>query len=174
MADPFIGEIRPFPYNFAPRGWAVCDGQLLPISQYTALFSILGARYGGNGVTTFGLPNLSGRVAVGAGQGDGLTPRSLGSMGGEEAVALTEAELPTHTHEMQAATSRGSVPGPQPDAIFNLSSGADVYSAAAPTAPMWNLSLGPATGGGQPHSNLMPFTAVTFCIALEGEFPPRQ
>ncbi len=173
MADPFIGEIRPFAFNFAPRGWATCDGQLMIITQNTALFSLLGVRYGGDGKTTFGLPNLKARVAVGAGAGPGLTPRSLGDVDGVETVTLMRSQIPVHKHELGAAGSRGPVNTPSTSAVLNTSAGSPAYSTAAPTTPLSDTALSTAEGHSQPHENLMPYLSVNFCIALSGIYPQR-
>lgn len=173
MADPFIGEIRPFAFDFAPRGWAHCNGQLMPISQNVALFSIISATFGGDGKTTFGLPNLQGRVAVGAGAGPGLTPRPLGEIGGSDTVSLTKDQIPVHRHEMRAAGVRSADQTPGASTVLNLSLGGPAYSTAAPTTPLSDTSLSSAPGHSQPHNNLMPYLTVNFCIALEGHYPQR-
>ncbi len=173
MADPFIAEIRIFPFNFAPRGWAWCNGQLLPIRQNTALFALLGTTYGGDGRSTFGLPNLQGRAAVQPGQGAGLSLHHLGQKGGTETVTLLESEMPVHPHGLQASPDPGDNTVPGPTVSLAGSVGGSVYAdgtvppaAAAPTA------LAP-TGGGQPHNNVQPYLTLFFCIALQGIFPPR-
>ncbi len=173
MADPFIGEVRPFAFDFTPRGWAACDGQLMLITQNVALYSILGATYGGDGKTTFGLPNLMGRVVVGAGAAPGLTPRALGEAGGANAVTLLRSQVPTHRHEMKAAAGRTPNRSPDPSSVLNVSGGGSAYAATTPTTPMSDTMLSTAEGHSQPHENRMPYLAVTFCIALEGVFPPR-
>lgn len=171
MADPFIAEIRIFPFNFAPKGWAFCDGQILPISQNTALFSLLGTTYGGDGESTFALPNLQGRTPVGHGQGPGLSVRDLGERGGTETVTLLNSEIPTHTHTLTAST--GDATQSTPDAAL-LATGITVgmYAPPGPT-----VTLAPTTmsspGAGQPHENAMPSLVFYFCIALQGVFPPR-
>jgi microcystin-dependent protein len=180
--DPFIGEIRMFPFNFAPVGWAMCNGQLLPISQNTALFSILGTTYGGNGTSNFALPNLQGIVPLGFGNGPGLQPRVLGETAGETAVQLTLANLAPHTHTLSASTSPGTstvsnghqlgvakTSGKGTPTVVNLYSakGANATTGLARTA----ISV---VGGGQPHNNLMPYLVLNFCIAMQGIFPPRS
>lgn len=172
MADPFISEIRPFAFNFAPRNWAMCNGQLMPIPQNTALFSLLGTTYGGDGRTTFALPNLQGRIAVGAGAGQGLTPRQLGESGGAESVVLTQSEIPAHRHEMKAAVSRSSIDMPD-GAVLSTSTGANAYSTSVPTSPLSQTSISTVEGHHQPHENRMPYITVNFCIALYGIFPQR-
>jgi len=168
--EPFIGEIRMFAGNFAPRGWAKCEGQLLAINQYNALFSILGTRYGGDGHTTFALPDLRGRVAIGSGTGPGLTPRSLSQRSGSETNMLTVANLPAHNHSINAVTADGntSVPG------GNLPAGTKLldkeYSDATATTTM-NATMVSSTGGGQAVNNMQPYLTVTYIIALQGIYP---
>lgn len=172
MADPFVAEIRIFPFNFAPRGWAFCDGQLLPLSQNTALFSLLGTTYGGNGKSNFALPDLQGRAAMAPGQGPGLSLRDLGESGGSETVTLLESEIPTHTHGLRGNNFLGDSPQPggnTPARYVNNAYHTDTASNLADMAPE---ALAPA-GGGAPHNNLMPYLTMHFCIALQGVFPPR-
>jgi microcystin-dependent protein len=176
MSDPFLGEIRPFPFNFAPRGWAFCNGQILSISQNTALFSLLGTFYGGNGQTTFGVPNLQGRAPLHQGQGPGLSEHFIGEPGGEAAVTLTGSELPAHPHAARCS----SVPGLQPGPVNNVWSPLParptpppVYSDAGPNVAMNPGALAQA-GGSQPHNNLSPYLGLNFCICLEGIFPARN
>jgi microcystin-dependent protein len=174
MADPFVAEIRIFPFNFAPKGWAWCDGQLLPLSQNTALFSLLGTTYGGNGKSNFALPDLQGRAPMHPGQGPGLSLHDLGETGGSETVTLLESEIPAHSHAMRVGVqdnADNAVPGPSK--ILGKSAGAFAY--VAPTPPLVFMSdqtLAPA-GGDQPHNNLQPYLTFYFCIALQGVFPPR-
>ncbi|MDB5174980.1 MAG: Tail Collar domain protein [Phycisphaerales bacterium] len=171
MSDPFVGEIRMVGFNFAPRGWAFCNGQILNISQNTALFSLLGTMYGGNGVTNFALPNLQGQAAMHFGQGPGLSSRSLGESGGEAAVALISQQLPGHNHNANAdALSGGSAP---PSGQWGTSPTMRVYGSGAPNVAMNAASLS-ATGGSQPHNNWPPYLAVNFVIALQGIFPARS
>ncbi|MFQ6171954.1 phage tail protein [Oryzobacter sp. R7] len=174
MTDPFIAEIRLFPFNFAPRGWAFCDGQLLPISQNTALFSLLGTFYGGNGTSTFALPDLQGCVPVHPGQGPGLSDRVLGETGGSSAVTLLESEVPVHTHALAASAAAAFARSPSGELFANQSGGVNSYAApgGAPAALLAAASLGPS-GGNQPHNNLAPYLVVNFCIALQGIYPPR-
>jgi microcystin-dependent protein len=172
MADPFVAEIRIFPFNFAPRGWAWCDGQLLPLSQNTALFSLLGTTYGGNGKSNFALPDLQGRAPMHPGQGPGLSLHDLGEQGGAETETLLESEMPAHTHSLRAnLIDVADTNVPSPAASFALSSGGTLYQAAS------NVQLAPEAltpaGGGQPHNNMMPYLTYYFNIALQGVFPPR-
>lgn len=169
MADPFVAEIRIFPFNFAPKGWAWCDGQLLPLSQNTALFSLLGTTYGGNGKSNFALPDLQGRSPMHPGQGPGLSLHDLGETGGSQTVTLLESEIPSHAHSLNGVNDSGlqSAPG----AAFMAR--ANTYSSA--TTPLTALSLNAVlpAGGGAPHNNLQPYLTFYFCIALQGVFPPR-
>jgi microcystin-dependent protein len=169
MSDPFVAEIRMFAGTFAPRGWALCNGALLPISQNTALFSLLGTTYGGDGKSTFGLPDLQGAAPMFHGQGPGLSPRDIGETGGSQTVALLASEVPPHGHSLGASGNDADVaspvnasPGLTPSAAYR----SDTDAAAAASA------LDPV-GGGQPHPNQQPFLAVTFIIALQGVFPGR-
>lgn len=170
--DPYIGEIRMFGGNFAPRGWAFCNGQILSIAQNTALFSLLGTTYGGNGQTTFALPNLQGRIPLHAGQGPGLTPRSLGEESGSPTVTLITNEMPLHGHSMSANQAPGNNPSPENN-YWAMSSRRDTpYANNADTA-MSPQAVAPA-GNGQPHDNMQPYLAVSYIIALQGIYPPRS
>jgi len=172
MADPFVAEIRIFPFNFAPTGWAFCNGQLLPISQNTALFSLLGTTYGGDGKSTFALPDLQGSVPMHPGQGPGLSLHDLGEQGGSETVTLLQSEIPLHSHQMRAATQDpANVKLVNPTASFALSQGGTLYQDTG-NAQLAPEALSPG-GGGLPHNNLMPYLTLNFCIALQGVFPPR-
>lgn len=171
MSDPFVAEIRIFPFNFPPVGWAFCDGQLLPISQNTALFSLLGTTYGGDGKSTFALPNLQGMVAVQSGQGQGLSLRDLGEVGGSETVTLLESEIPAHAHGLRVSPDDGDLSNPSPTRALARSSGGFAYD-AAPNASMSPAAMGTA-GGSFPHNNLQPYLVLSYCIALQGVFPPR-
>jgi microcystin-dependent protein len=176
MSTPFVAEIRIFPLNFAPAGWALCNGQILPLSQNTALFSLLGTTYGGDGKSNFALPNLQGSAPMHPGQGPGLTLlHDLGEAGGSDTVSLLESEMPSHTHTMQAYAGRGTnVKTPTSAVVLAESQGNVVYDAST-TPPLTAMSanmLGPA-GGGQPHNNLMPYLTLNFCIALQGVYPAR-
>ena len=170
MADPFVAEIRIFPFNFAPRGWAFCNGQLLPISQNTALFSLLGTTYGGDGKSTFALPDLQGRAPMHPGQGPGLSLHNLGETGGSETVTLLQSEIPAHSHGMQGDEDDASFKTPQ-NMLFGAGNQMYLTSASA-NATLAPEALSPA-GGGQPHNNLMPYLTFNFCIALQGVFPAR-
>lgn len=176
MADPFLGEIRMFAGNFAPRGWAFCAGQILSISQNTALFSLLGTTYGGNGQTTFALPDLRGRAPVSSGQGPGLSNYNLGEMAGSESVTLLTSQMPAHTHAANASTQPGSASSP---ANGVCASGVDSQGGsvngyvAAPNTTMAPQAIG-AAGGSQPHENRPPFLCVNFIIALQGIYPSRN
>jgi microcystin-dependent protein len=172
MADPFVAEIRIFPFNFAPKGWAWCNGQLLPISQNTALFSLLGTTYGGDGKSTFALPDLEGRAPMHPGQGPGLSLHDLGETGGSETVTLLEAEIPVHTHTVRASNQTADIQEPTVNATVAKASSATPFAASGTLAMMAAESLAPA-GGDQPHNNMMPYLTFYFCIALQGVFPPR-
>ena len=172
MADPFVAEIRIFPFNFAPTGWALCDGQILPLSQNTALFSLLGTTYGGDGKSTFALPDLQGRAPMHPGQGKGLSLYDLGQQGGTDNVTLLESELPLHPHQLRGNTlDTADTNVPSPNAAFALSSGGTLYQTAM-NAQLAPEALAPA-GGSLPHNNMQPYLTLTFCIALQGVFPPR-
>ena len=175
MADPFVAEIRIFPFTFAPKGWAFCNGQLLPISQNTALFSLCGTYYGGDGKSTFALPNLQGQAPLGTGQGPGLSDRFLGESGGTETVTLLESEMPVHTHTARAVTDFATVQAPGPDRALARSQNGNAYQTDTATslAVMSPNALAPA-GGSFPHNNLQPYLTLHFCIALQGVFPPRS
>jgi len=173
MADPFVAEIRIFPFNFAPRGWAFCNGQLMPISQNTALFSLLGTTYGGDGKSNFALPDLQGRAPMHPGQGPGLSLHDLGETGGSETVTLLESEIPAHTHAMMASTQPGEDPTPGPAEALARSVGASLYQTTTNAfLPMSPNAIAPV-GGSLPHNNMMPYLTLNFCIALQGVFPPR-
>lgn len=174
MAQPFLAEIRMFGGNFAPRGNAFCNGQILSIAQNTALFSLLGTAYGGNGQTTFALPDLRGRTPIGAGQGPGLSPVSLGETSGSESVTLIATEMPAHTHAPQGASTGGTTTDPS-GAVWSASIGGrsppPLYTGAANLVTMDPAGF---AGGSQPHPNMQPYLAISFIIALEGVFPPRN
>ena len=179
MTAPFVGEIRLFGFNYPPRGYALASGQLLPIQQNTALFSILGTTYGGNGTSNFALPNLNGIAAMGNGNGPGLTPRVLGEMLGETTVTLLSTEMPTHTHLVNTAVVATITPAqlnnvPNATALMSFSGPNGAYGeTATPAVPMSPLAVGSA-GGGQPHSNQQPYLTLNYCIALQGIFPSRN
>lgn len=172
--ESYIGEISLYAFNFAPKGEALCQGQILSIAQNTALFSLLGTYYGGNGQTTFGLPNLMGRVAVGMGSGPGLTPRTIGEMGGSETVSLTVAEMPMHNHFINASGDSGL------DTPINNFIGAVTNSeretfngfSGSPSGQMNPNAIGVA-GGSQPHNNMQPFLVLNYSISLQGIYPSR-
>jgi microcystin-dependent protein len=173
MADQFVGEIRVFPFNFAPLGWAMCDGQLMAISQNTALFSLLGTQFGGNGTSNFALPNLQGSVPLDAGFGAGLSQRVIGEVGGSPTVTLTVSEIPTHSHSVACATTSNATSpanavfggaGRGKPSAYALSSGTKVNMSASAVAQ---------AGGSRPHDNMQPYLVLNFCIALQGIFPAR-
>jgi len=172
VSEPFLGEIRLFGFNFAPEGWALCNGQLLPISQNTALFSLLGTTYGGDGTTTFALPNLQSRVPVHQGQGTGLSSYAQGQAGGTETVTLAAAQMPGHTHPVKA--SSGAADSGQPGGRALARSASHIYTAKPDTSTVMNADMLGDAGGSQPHENIQPYLAVNFCIALAGIFPARN
>ncbi|MBN1668459.1 MAG: phage tail protein [Anaerolineales bacterium] len=169
MSEPFVGEIKMFAGNFAPNGWAFCDGQLLAVSQNDALFSLLGTIYGGDGQTTFGLPDLRGRVPIHMGTGPGLSQRSIGTKAGSEQVTLNVNQLPSHSHAFSGTDSLATSPNPAGN-VLAKSTGVDLYFADAPSVALANTALS-STGGSQAHTNLMPFQCVNFIIALFGIYP---
>lgn len=170
MSEPFIAEIRIFAGNFAPRSWAFCNGQLLPVSQNTALFSLIGTTYGGDGKTTTALPNLQGRAPMHPGRGPGLTDRRLGQRGGVEMVTLTEAQMPNHTHSLMAEDDET---GEDNDPNNATLAKAGIYGAASSLVDMSETSL-TAAGGSQPHNNMQPYLTINFIIALQGLYPSRS
>lgn len=174
MADPFVAEIRMFPFNFAPKGWAFCNGQLMPISQNTALFSLLGTTYGGDGKSTFALPDLQGNVPMQPGQGPGLSLRDLGEQGGVESVTLLSSEIPMHTHTLRADTlDFADLSAPGPTRTLAISAGVAAYQPNAVGLEMMSPNALSPAGGSLPHNNMQPYLTVNFCIALQGIFPPR-
>lgn len=176
MADPFVAEIRIFPFNFAPKGWAWCDGQLMPLSQNTALFSLLGTTYGGDGKSNFALPDLQGRAPMHPGQGPGLSLHDLGESGGSETVSLLESEIPAHSHTLRSSAEDADADNPAPTNTTGGSAGVSLYL-GAPNQVVVSSQLSPnalaPAGGDQPHNNMMPYLTFFFCIALQGVFPPR-
>ncbi len=170
--EPFLGEIRYVAFNFAPQGWALCNGQILPINQNQALFSLLGTNFGGDGVTTFALPDLRGRVPVATGQGVGLTNRNIGEQGGKESVALTVAQLPAHRHPIHASSGAGNSTAPASNVLANGSSTA-IYSTHPPDVELQSKAT-TSVGQNQPHENMQPFLGMTCIIALAGIFPSRN
>jgi microcystin-dependent protein len=174
MADPFVAEIRVFPFNFAPKGWAWCDGQLLPLSQNTALFSLLGTTYGGNGKSNFALPDMQGNSPMHPGQGPGLSLHDLGETGGSQTVTLIESELPAHTHSINAANFPGEIQAPTANTALARSHGGNAYQTTTnQNIVLMNPAALPPAGGDQPHNNMMPYLTLNFNIALQGVFPPR-
>jgi microcystin-dependent protein len=171
MSNPFVGEIRLFGGNFAPAGWAFCNGQLLSIAENETLFNLIGTTYGGDGQSTFALPDLRGRVPVHAGQGPGLSNYILGQSGGAEDVTLTADQIPAHSHVPQASAGAGGQASPAGNVWANSTN--LPYSPNAPTAAMAAAAVGPA-GGNQPHDNMVPFVAVSFIISLFGVFPTQN
>jgi microcystin-dependent protein len=175
--DPFVAEIRIVPFNFAPKGWAFCDGQILPLSQNTALFALLGTTYGGDGKSTFALPDLQDSAAMHPGQGPGLSLRDLGEIGGEQYVTLLESEMPAHSHTMNATTSPSTTTLPAANTSLGRSVGGSFYKANTPTVygPLVQMAPQalPPAGGSLPHNNLQPYLTLNYIIALQGVFPPR-
>jgi microcystin-dependent protein len=174
MADPFVAEIRIFPFTFAPKGWAFCDGQLIPISQNTALFALLGTTYGGDGKSTFALPDLQGSVPMHPGQGSGLSLHDLGETGGSETVTLLASEMPLHNHIMNGRPTVAATPQSTPVGFAPSRSNSRPYSPSnvQPSGQM-NFTATLPTGGSLPHSNMMPYLTLNFCIAMQGVFPQR-
>jgi microcystin-dependent protein len=173
MADPFVAEIRIFPFKFAPKGWAFCDGQILPISQNTALFSLLGTTYGGNGQSTFALPDLQGNAPMHPGQGQGLSLRDLGEVSGADSVTLLVSEIPLHPHTLQAFATPADLKEPQAGAVLTRNQNGAIYNTTISNfVTMAPQALTP-TGGSLPHNNMQPYLTLSFCIALQGVFPPR-
>jgi microcystin-dependent protein len=174
MTDPFVAEIRIVPLNFPPKGWAFCDGQLLPLSQNTALFSLLGTTNGGDGKSNFALPDLQGRAPMHPGQGPGLSQRFLGETSGSDTVSLLESEIQAHPHTLRGSSDDGDLKAPTGTRSIARSIGGKAYqTSTAGLAPAAIEALARA-GGDQPHNNLMPYLTLNFCIALQGIFPPRQ
>jgi microcystin-dependent protein len=177
MSDQFVAEIRIFPFNFAPRGWAFCNGQILPISQNTALFALLGTTYGGNGTSNFALPNMQGNAPMHPGQGPGLSLHDLGETSGSASVTLLQSEMPQHFHSLMAVNgpppANAGTPGP--GVALARSSGGMAYKQPplGGVGPMSASAIG-STGGNQPHNNMQPYLTLNFCIALQGIFPPRS
>ncbi len=174
MADPFVAEIRIFPFNFAPKGWAFCDGQLMPLSQNTALFSLVGTMYGGDGKSNFALPDMQGSAPMFWGQGPGLSLHDEGEMSGSETVTLLESEMPAHSHALMASTEDGVQGSLTPGTTIANSIGGKLYqtNTSSNLVSMSPSALAPA-GGDQPHNNMQPYLTLNFCIALQGVFPPR-
>ena len=169
--DPFVAEIRIFPFNFAPKGWAFCDGQLLPLSQNTALFSLLGTTYGGDGKSNFALPNMQGNAPMHPGQGPGLSLHDLGETGGSDTVSLLESEIPSHSHPLSVSAADGISTSPVNN-MFAQGAGVSIWSVGATNTQFSDQAIAPA-GGDQPHNNMQPYLTLNFCIALQGVYPPR-
>jgi microcystin-dependent protein len=182
MSDQFVAEIRPFACNFAPSGWALCNGQLLSITQFSALFSLLGTNFGGDGTRTFGLPNLQGAVALSFGQGPGLSNYVLGETGGQTSITLQPNQLGAHTHPLTGTTVQATSTSPSGLGFAKgrytqgtTSKPLNAYSSQPANATMNTLALSPAgSTTPAPHNNMMPYLVINFCIALQGEFPPRS
>jgi microcystin-dependent protein len=174
MADPFVAEIRIFGFNFAPTGWATCDGQLLPISQNTALFSLLGTTYGGDGKSNFALPDLAGSAPMHPGASAGGSEHFLGEQAGSPEVTVLSSEMPIHNHNILASTEFGALKAPSPSEFLGRSKAGTIYqSNTANNLALMNVQALSLAGGSLPHNNLQPYLALTFCIALQGVFPPR-
>ena len=173
MSEPFYGEVKMFGCNFAPQGWALCNGQVLQIQQNTGLFSLLGTFYGGDGRTTFGLPDFQGRCAIGVGQGPGLTNHEVGEVGGEASHSLTVPELPAHSHPITATSDSATSAQPGGGRLAKAVSAGFAYGTGGSPVEMSTAAVAPSTGFGAPHSNLQPYLTLTFCIALQGIFPQR-
>jgi len=174
MSDQFVAEIRIFPFNFPPTGWAFCDGQLMPISQNTALFSLLGTTYGGDGKSTFALPDMQGNAPMQPGQGQGLSLRDLGEMSGVESITLLQSEMPVHSHVIRANSNEADNAAPTPALVLARSKNGFAYQSTtnANLVAMAPQALALA-GGGLPHNNMQPYLTLNFCIALQGIFPQR-
>ena len=170
--DPFVAEIRIFPFTFPPKGWAFCNGQLMVITQNTALFSLLGTIYGGDGKSTYALPDLQGSAAMGPGEGTGLSIRSLGQIGGSEAVTLLQSEIPFHNHSLRASSDPANVIQATNSTTYSRSAGGSAYKSGPLNTQMALQTIAPA-GGSLPHNNMQPYLTLNFCIALQGVFPPR-
>jgi microcystin-dependent protein len=174
--DPFVAEIRIFPFNFAPKGWAWCDGQILPLSQNTALFSLLGTTYGGDGKSTFALPDMQGNAPMHPGQGPGLSLHDLGETAGTDTVSLLESEIPSHSHGLMSQAAQANRTSPATDAIARTQAdqqGKGPYAPAGATSAQLNAQAVTPAGGDQPHNNMQPYLTLNFCIALQGVFPSR-
>lgn len=173
--DPFIAEIRVFGFNFAPKGWAECNGQIMPISQNTALFSLLGTNFGGDGKSTFGLPNFQGSAAIGQGQGPGLSPYYVGEEGGAPTVTLLQTEIPIHTHQAKGTNEPAEVQAPAPDrALARSTPGFAWQSNTSSSLVPMNFQSTSIVGSSFPHNNMPPSMPLVFCIALQGIYPPRE
>jgi len=174
MSDQFVAEIRIFPFNFPPTGWAFCDGQIMPISQNTALFSLLGTTYGGDGKSTFALPDLQGSAPMQPGDGPGLSRHDLGETGGSETVTLLQSEIPAHSHGVLANVNPANLAAPSPVRSLARSAPGVAYKASPQADAPFALQTIAPTGGTLPHPNMQPYLTLNFCIALQGVFPPRS
>ena len=173
MSDQFLAEIRIFPFNFPPTGWAFCDGQIMPISQNTALFALLGTTYGGDGKSTFALPNMQGNAPMQPGQGQGLSLRDLGEMSGTESITLLTTEMPLHTHNLMAVSQPGDLADPSGRSIARAASGNPFQSTTNQNVVQMAVQAVAPAGGSLPHNNMQPYLTLNFCIALQGIFPQR-
>ncbi len=173
--QPYIGQILAVGFNYAPIGWAICNGQLMSIAEYSTLYALIGTTYGGDGVSTFALPNLQGRVPLSMGQAPGMPNYAIGQMAGSETVTLTPSQLPSHTHMVTASSAAGTTNTPASNTLLaqNPQSAAKLYAPSSQLTPLSNASIG-ASGGNQPHENLQPLLAINFIIALEGIYPSLQ
>jgi len=178
VSNPFVAEVRIFPFNFAPVGWAFCNGQILPLSQNTALFSLLGTTYGGDGQSNFALPNLQGNAPMHPGQGPGLSLHDLGETGGSDTVSLLESEIPSHTHSINCIDGSrvGGQTGQPANSTLVKTGGipTNAYTSGVTQNQTMNANMVAPAGGDQPHNNLMPYLTLNFCIAMQGVFPPRS
>jgi microcystin-dependent protein len=171
--DPFVAECRIFPFNFAPKGWAFCDGQILPLSQNTALFSLLGTTYGGDGKSNFALPNMQGNAVMHPGQGPGLSLHDLGETGGSDTVSLLESEIPSHAHSILSNINPSNLAAPSPARSFARAAPGQAYTSTISNIVQFSGNAMAPAGGDQPHNNMQPYLTLNFCIALQGVFPPR-
>jgi microcystin-dependent protein len=174
MSQPFVGQVIPVGFNFAPQGWHLCDGSLLSISEFSTLFNLIGTTFGGNGTTTFALPDLRGRAVVDDGQGSGLQPYIMGEQGGAETTTITSSQIPSHTHALSGAASV-SVPTPGPTVTFGTTETTQpIYATAGASVTLLPQTVAPSTGSGQPHENRQPLTTVNYIIALFGIYPSQN
>jgi microcystin-dependent protein len=174
MSDPYVGQLTLVSFNFAPIGWELAQGQIMPISQNTALFSLLGTQYGGNGTSNFALPNLQGNVPVGVGQGPGLSQYFQGETGGSSTVTLLASETPNHNHTCLARAALSNATTPVGNSLADSKVGSIYNNTASPLTPMAATALSTFNGGSQPHENMMPYLAMNWIIAIQGVFPPRN